>query len=364
MALSSCVRSSTLPSGTFHHNLAILYFLLIAPCFCRVWFPTVQFTTKIYRPKTGQHEWRSINVSNFASPPVIPGKTFDKRSSKADEFSVIHHPSPAPGIAEKYTINANVSKDYQISLEVSRPAGVDGWKFGNGPKGGFSYFGTDAAKPDGYVVHRFWPQTATSGHIIVKGQAIEATGSGMFVHAIQGMRPNLIASRWNFAYFTSPEQGGTTAIQMEFTTTPAHGKTGAGSEGVKVNIGSLVVGGKLVAVTGETGWPGEDATEGAIVSRATHFNTFKDKETGYQVPSKIVFQWAGSSLLQGAQGTVKADIQLDVGTYDAPKGLLQKVDVLAEIPKVLKMAVNYVAGTKPYIYQVRSSLSSFSLNND
>jgi hypothetical protein len=28
------------------------------------------------------------------------------------------------------------------------------------------------------------------------------------------------------------------------------------------------------------------------------------------------------------------------------------VDVLAEIPYVIKTMVNYVAGTKPYIYQV------------
>ncbi len=32
-------------------------------------------------------------------------------------------------------------------------------------------------------------------------------------------------------------------------------------------------------------------------------------------------------------------------------GLVDKVDVLAEIPYMVRKLVNYVAGTKPYIYQ-------------
>ena len=39
--------------------------------------------------------------------------------------------------------------------------------------------------------------------------------------------------------------------------------------------------------------------------------------------------------------------------------MIEKVDVLAEIPYVIKTMVNYVAGTKPYIYQVtQPSLSA------
>jgi hypothetical protein len=55
--------------------------------------------------------------------------------------------------------------------------------------------------------------------------------------------------------------------------------------------------------------------------------------------------------LDGA-GDVKAELEADVGTVEAPKGLVEKVDVLAEIPYALKMVINYAAGTKPYIYQV------------
>ena len=186
------------------------------------------------------------------------------------------------------------------------------------------------------------------------GQAIEANGTGMFVHAIQGMRPNRIAASWNFADFQSEELGGTSAIQMEFKTIDAYGRKGARSGGVVVNVGSVVVGGKLVAVTGETRWPDEAPSEEATTkSRAEHLEPTLDPDTGYKQPSKIKYTWQGGSIITSVPGTVSAGLTVDVGTPVQPRGLIEKVDVLAEIPYVIKAFVNYVAGAKPYIYQVR-----------
>lgn len=313
-----------------------------------MWYPTIQFTCKIYNPKTGETIWRSINVTNFVTSPA----GLDKRSSKADQFSITCKPSSDPSYPEKYVINANLSDDLQLSLDVSRPASVPGFKVGKGSKGGFSYFGADLDKPEGYVVHRFWPRTVVSGHIIHKGQARTVKGVGMLVHAIQGMRPNLVASRWNFAHFQSNAHGGVSAIQMEFTTLDTHGRYGAGSGGVVVNVGSLVLGGKLAVVTAETKWPDEVPEESSpVMSRATHLGPVHDPDTGYKLPTALDFRWAGPSILPASQGTVSASLYVDVGNPSAPKGLIEKVDVLAEIPYVIKTMVNYVAGTKPYIYQ-------------
>ena len=252
-----------------------------------------------------------------------------------------------------YTIRANLSDDLQVSLDVLRPSAVPGFKIGQGPKGGFSYFGSDQQKPDGYVVHRFWPRTKASGHIIHNGRAIAAEGHGMLSHAIQGMRPNLIASRWNFANFQSDAYGGVSAVQMEFTTLDTHGRCGAGSGGVTVNVGSLVLGGKLAVVTAETRWSDEKQPQkAAVMSRAHHLNPVHDPDTSYMQPTAVEFHWAGSPLLQGVEGSVDAHVHLDVGSPSSPKGLIEKVDVLAEIPYVIKTMVNYVAGTKPFIYQV------------
>lgn len=314
-----------------------------------MWYPTIQFTCKIYNPNTKETVWRSINVNNFVTPP--PG--LDKRSCKADEFSITCKPTTDPAHPETYVIRANLSDDLQVSLDVLRPASVPGFKVGQGPKGGFSYFGPDVNKPDGYVVHRFWPHTIANGHIIRKGQASTIKGIGMFVHAIQGMRPNLVASRWNFANFQSSAHGGVSAIQMEFTTLDTHGRHGAGSGGVTVNVGSLVLGGKLAVVTAETKWPDEVAEESApVISRVTHVEPVQDADTGYRKPRALDFRWAGPSILTVPQGTITASLSVDVGDLAHPKGLIEKVDVLAEIPYVIKTMVNYVAGTKPYIYQV------------
>lgn len=323
-----------------------------------MWYPSIQFTCKIYNPKTKDTVWKSVNITDFVAGP--PG--LDKRSCKADQFSITYKSTPGTDFPESYTIRANLAADLQISLDIARPAAVPGYKIGKGPKGGYSYFGPNPETPEGYAIHRFWPHDTASGHIISKGQALSAKGPGMFVHAIQGMRPNLVASRWNFANFQSEAHGGVSAIQMEFTTPDAYGRKGAGSGGVKVNVGSLVLGGKLAAVTAETKWPDEAQPDTAIViSRAIHLGSAKDLDTGYKAPSELVFRWAAPSLLDGASGNIDATLKVDVGSLSGPKGLIEKVDVLAEIPYVVKKVVNYVAGTKPYIYQVRLCLSSTTI---
>ena len=319
-------------------------------CACRVWYPTIQFTCKIYNPNTKEKIWKSVNVTNFTTPP--PG--LDKRSSKADQFSITYKSKPGSDEPEGYTLTANLDNDLQITLNITRAANAPGFKVGGGPNGGFSYFGHDPKHADGYVIHRFWPRQAATGLLVHKGHATPVKGPGMFVHAIQGMRPNLVAARWNFAHFQSEAHGGVSAIQMEFTTTNDYGKKGAGSGFVTVNVGSVVLGGKLAAVTAETKWPGEEqADDAAVVSRATHTKTVHDPDTGYNAPTELAFRWAGPSVVADAQGRIDASVVMEVGNPDAFKGLIEKVDVLAEIPYVIKTMVNYVAGTKPYIYQVR-----------
>lgn len=326
-----------------------------------MWYPQIQFTCKVYDSKTGEQTWKSINVNNFVTPP--PG--LDKRSSKADEFSITYKSHPDnPDFPESYSIVAKLGTDMQIFLDLKRYGTAKGFKIGKSPKGGFSYFGTDLEKPDGYVVHRFWPRLMAEGHVVRRGKMDSISGPGMFVHAIQGMRPNLVAASWNFGHFQSSAAGGVSAIQMEFTTINQFGKRGAGSGGVVVNVGSLVVDNKLVAVTAQTKWRGEGAAAGeaAVQSKVTHLKPEHDPDTSYKKPNEILFEWKGPSLVPGASGDINARSFVDLGTVEKPKGLMEKVDVLAEIPYVVKMAVSYVAGTKPYIYQVRLFFFCFSVH--
>ena len=192
---------------------------------------------KIYNPETKERTWRTVSATNF----VVPAPGLDRRSCKSDQFSVTFKTKPGSDFPESYVIHANVSDDLQVVLEINRPASIPGWKLGKGPNGGFSYFGPDPEKAEGYVIHRFWPRTQASGHIIVKGKAISAEGPGMFVHAIMGMRPNLVAARWNFANFQSDEHGGVSATQMELTTIDSYGRRGAGSGGGWAGAGGVCV---------------------------------------------------------------------------------------------------------------------------
>ena len=267
-------------------------------------------------------------------------------------FTVNYKSTPGAEFEESYSILGSFKDGLQVSAEVKRPAAIPGFKIGKGPKGGFSYFGPDAGKPEGYVIHRFWPRLQSTGIIIENGQATSFAGPGMFVHAIQGMRPNLVAASWNFAHFQSDEHGGVSAIQMELTTIDDYGKKGKGSGKVVVNVGSLVVAGKLASVTAETTWPGEPvADKPSVLSRALHHDKSLDSFTGYSIPSTISFHWAGPSVVSGVDGRLSADLSVQVGKPNEEIGLIEKVDVMAEIPTFIKAVVSYVAGAKPYIYQ-------------
>jgi len=320
-----------------------------------MWYPQIQFTFRLYDPATGKPEWRSANVTNFVTAPSTSTK-YDKRSCKSDQFSILLDPAHP----DCYAIEGNYDANTQVSLKFKRAEGAPGWKLGMGPKGGMTYFGAEksgtskdketpdgAAGTDGYVVHRFWPRCHVSGIVRMGNEvlSLDSGSRGIFIHAIQGMRPNLVACRWNFGYFnSSDEKEGVSLVMMEFTTTSSYGNQ-------VVNIGSVVVDDRLVAV----------AAEGT----SKHLDTEPvDSDTSYPAPGKIEWNWGKSRCLLPSMGdaknnTVEASILLDMSPKEPAaagqprkfSGLIEKVDVLAQIPYLVKKVISYVAGTKPYIYQ-------------
>ncbi|KAI7900113.1 Svf1-like-domain-containing protein [Cokeromyces recurvatus] len=83
-------------------------------------------------------------------------------------------------------------------------------------RSGKTYLGKDA----GFVSHKFWPRAHAQGTFIINQTIYELEGDGMFVHAIQGMQPQLIASTWNFANFHSDQAS---LGMMQFQTTKQYG---------------------------------------------------------------------------------------------------------------------------------------------
>ncbi|RIA96902.1 oxidative stress survival, Svf1-like protein [Glomus cerebriforme] len=260
-----------------------------------LWNPTIQFTSRFFGG--GINTFKSVNMSNFKLSP-------DRRSATADNMSIVLNPE-----CNKYTVTLK-HKELIVSFDFEL---IDrGFKIGEGK----TYFGQD--KSTGFVEHKFWPKGNVKGNIIVDGQAFDVTGVGLFVHAIQGMRPHLIASRWNFINF----QSDVASLSMcEFETTPHYGSK-------KVNQGSLVVNDKLVGVS--------------VKNAAQFLETKLDPETKYNIPTKIKYTWEGKSLETDEHFSVSLDIKLEV--------LMDKIDVLNEVPYFLKKIVQALVA-KPYVYQ-------------
>lgn len=340
-------------------------------------FPQIQVTFKLYNPTTGAKIWKSVSVSKFVSPAP---KSNDKRTCKSDQLAIDF--VTLPNGDEKFVLDITYDAEVQLSWSFVRPAASKGWKIGSGPQGGKSIFGlqpppTPSAEPDGYVFHAFWPVAKTEGVILANGQVIDGAGQGMFIHAIQGMRPNLVASKWNFANFQSDK---VTAIMMEFTTIASYGdpdessaeKDPANPAATKrhplaVTIGSVSVGGRLTSVVAATrGRPGKPLMDKTADEHLTafvqHAKPTPDPDTGYNVPTEIAYHWDGPALSadstpKALPQNVKADVVVDLKapypSIDAP-ALVDKVDVLAEIPYLVKKIISYAAGLKPYVYQTIS----------
>ena len=110
---------------------------------------------------------------------------------------------------------------------------------------------------------------------------------------------------------------------MEYTTPPSYGST-------VVNVGGIVRHGEIV-------FAGASST-------ATHTQIDHDDENDWPQPGAVEFVWDGSAK---DGGEVHATLAGALGDR------LDRVDVMAEVPGFVKSIVGGVAGTRPYIYQVR-----------
>ncbi|KAJ2962492.1 hypothetical protein NQZ79_g2318 [Umbelopsis isabellina] len=226
----------------------------------------------------------------------------DRRSVKTDHMSITLDPT-----FSKYSVSIK-HPDLVVSLELER---VDrGFKVGEGK----AYLGSA-----GFVSHKFWPRCQAKGTFIVEGAVHDVEGLSTFIHAIQGMQPQLIASNWNFCNFQSPEA---TLTMMQFQTTKQYGA-------VDVNQGALVLDGKLTCVS--------------VDNHLELSDLEVDPETEYEIPKTIKLTWNGKTIEEDAKD-VKITMTVSVSN------LLDKIDVLNEIPWVIRKLVQTFV-VKPYIYQ-------------
>ena len=265
---------------------------------------TCQFNSKVFSNDPSKpHLWSSTPLSNIDF-------SADKTAFYADDCAM---ELSEDGMS--YTIKSMTDQKSIVNLKITRS--TPGLQAGTT---GTSLFGTDLENPWGRMRHAFWPRCVTEGTITTSEGALDFTGQGLYVYALQGMKPHHAAARWNFADFQGPNY---TAVMMEFTTPPSYGST-------VVNVGAVVKDGEIIIA----GAP----------QKATHTTVEEDPENEWPEPSDIKWEWTGTDK-DGKP--VEAVIECSMGTRT------DKVDVMAEVPGFVKTIVASAAGTKPYIYQVR-----------
>ncbi|KAI4222884.1 MAG: hypothetical protein L6R36_005817 [Xanthoria steineri] len=267
---------------------------------------TCQFNTKIFYPtkdgKTPTPLWCSDALDN-------QGFDEHKLSFYADGCAVTPNPDTTA-----YTVKSAINESSIVNLTVTRTS--PGFQVGTNGK---SFFGTDPHHPWGTMRHAFWPRCHVQGSIITKEDgALDFQGRGVFIHALQGMKPHHAAAKWTFADFQSPTYS---AIMMEYTTPPSYGST-------VVNVGGIVKDGEIICA--------------GVTNTAEHTASKEDKETEWPEPTAVKFTWRGKT--KGGED-VSAELAGGLGER------LDKVDVMAKVPGFVKTLVGGLVGTKPYIYQ-------------
>ncbi|GEQ72197.1 hypothetical protein JCM33374_g5883 [Metschnikowia sp. JCM 33374] len=195
--------------------------------------------------------------------------------------------------SDTYTLKSSVNVDSEVDLVVTRL--VPGVIFGND---GTTLYGEDIKEPWGSMRHAFWPRCSAKGTIKLKNATVTIDGYTMFVMALQGMKPHHAAN------LTPPR---------------------------KVNVAIVTSKDSIIATS--------------IDNEIVHENAAVD-EVGWTVPKSITFNFTeGTS--EKPVATVHGDL----------KQLVERVDVMAEIPQFVKNIVSGVSGAKPYIYQFCNTLS-------
>jgi len=263
---------------------------------------TCQFNSKIYSADgKPPHLWCSDPLENY-------GFDDENLSFYADSVALTLNED-----GNSYSIKSAVNENSIVNLTVTRV--TPGFLVG---KDGKSYFGTDPENPWGSMRHAFWPRCKVEGSIISEEKEYDFKGRGMFVHALQAMKPHHAAAQWKFVNFQTPIFS---AVMMEYTTPASYGST-------VVNVGGLVRDGEIICAGSS--------------NSAEHTETKADTVNDWPEPTAVKFNWSGKTK-DGKE--VTAELAGPLGDR------LDRVDIMAEVPGFVKNIVAAAVGTKPYIYQ-------------
>ncbi|CAR25850.1 hypothetical protein ZYGR_0A04220 [Zygosaccharomyces rouxii] len=165
------------------------------------------------------------------------------------------------------------------------------------------------------VRHLFVPRAQCCGNISYldsKGEKVDLQLDkvpGLYIDAVQGLVPYKAANRWNFLCFQSLT---TSLLCMEFTTTEEYNRT-------------------TVTIWCSTRNNQIETVGSSINGKNIQFEaTTKDDKTGYEYPTQIAFP---------------------MGFVEQHLRLVNRYDIMGELPSLVKSLAENIAHIKPYIYQ-------------
>ena len=170
-----------------------------------------------------------------------------------------------------------------------------------------------------YMRHLFMPNGYVEGHIeYTKGDDLLEINlvkvPVVYIDAVQGLLPNKAARMWNFLCFKSKSY---TVTLMEFITTEEYGS-------VTVSIWSISENDKLTSI-------GSQIDNDRIVR---YKEVDVDKETGWEYPTTVKFDF-----MNGDKMKIKN------------MNMVNRFDILGELPSAVRKAAQSIANIKPYLYQ-------------
>lgn len=289
---------------------------------------TSQFTFLLR--KAGDPKFKVWGSHALEGAEVVDGASGPSTDFKATNFSIKFDAK-----AQQYRFAGMCGEDIKVDLTFQC---VDqGFKIG---KDGYSKYGTDRNAPWGTMRHIFWPRSEVTGVIAVpKKQVVLELGPenkalGLFVMALQGMKPHHAAARWNFLDF----QGPTTSVAvMEFRTPQSYGSQ-------RSSIGAVVKDGKLFMT--------------AVNVDVEHLDKKLDgeDEANWNVPTGISFNLEGPKIDTSDEkaSDEKAAVKVEVSGKLSHR--VDRVDVMSELPSYVKRVASGISGTRPFIYQYNNEL--------
>ncbi|KAJ3212211.1 DNA damage-inducible protein 1 [Entophlyctis luteolus] len=260
--------------------------------------PSIQMTLRIYNSDKTKY-------ANTVSPAISSFKISDDRLSTECEQMSFKFNQATNG----YTLLFDMGSEAAIDVTLTPTDAGNMFKLNSGR----TLF--TERESDGFVDAQFMAKHVVHGSLTFSGKRTEVTGFGANNRVIQ-FKPQ-VPAKWNYLNLQTEKD----ALMLYEFDLPKGGKC--------MSIGSIVRDGRLIAVT--------------TLNRAVHVQKQTDAAfSGYDVPTQLFV------VMKGKTKDTNEDVHVELSI--TPTNLVDSIDVLAQLPYLLKVIIQTFI-TAPFVYQ-------------